>query len=324
MGLIIGLIAALLFGLNGSVVKVVVEAGLTAPQVTLFRTLGTAVLAAIVLLATDRSAFRQPLRRIGALALLGIAGVAVLQWSYAMAVERMPVGIALLFEYLAVLIVAVFALVVFREPVHRRIWIAIVFVLAGLAVVAKAWDSHLDGFGVLMALIAAVTLAYYLLAGERLARATSPMTVAFWSAGVAGLFWALFSGWWTIDPRALAGSTSLGGALESVHLPLWLLVAIVVVCGTFLPMWLSFMALVRLKAAPAGILASSEVVFAFVFAWLWLGETLDTVQAAGALVVLVGIVIAQTARPGSVVDANLALPPTGPIEVARRDVGGRP
>ena len=92
----------------------------------------------------------------------------------------------------------------------------------------------------------------------------------------------------------------------------------VVVVGTFAPMVLSFVALVHLKATPAGILASSEVVFAFVVAWLWLGEALDTLQIVGAGIVLVGIVLAQSARPGSVVSADLGLPATGPI-----DVGGR-
>ena len=318
MGVIAGLLAALIFGANGSLIKVVIDAGLTAEQVTQFRTLGTALLAGAVLLVTDRGAFRLPAKRIGALALLGVAGIAVLQWSYAMAIERLPVGIALLFEYLAVLIVALFALVVFREPVRARIWVAIGFVLVGLAVVAKVWDSSLDGFGVLMALLAAVTLAYYLLGGERLAGATSPMTVAFWTSAFAALFWAMLSGWWTIDPMAFGTQVSLGGSLDSVHLPMWIPLLVVVVVGTFVPMVLSFFALVRLKATPAGILASSEVVFAFVVAWLWLGESLDAVQIAGAGIVLVGIVLAQTARPGSVVSADLGLAPTGPI-----DVGGR-
>lgn len=321
MGVVAGLLAALIFGANGSLVKVVIDAGLTAPQVTQFRTLGTALLAGAILLVTDRQAFRQPVRRIGALALLGVAGIAVLQWSYAMAIERLPVGIALLFEYLAVLIVALFALVVFREPVRGRIWFAIGFVLVGLAIVAKVWDSSLDGFGVLMAVVAAITLAYYLLGGERLAGATSSMTVAFWTSAFAAAFWAMLSGWWSIEPSSFTTEVSLGGALEQVMLPMWIPLAVVVVVGTFVPKVLSFFALVRLKATPAGILASSEVIFAFVMAWLWLGEALDTVQVIGASIVLVGIVLAQTARPGSVVSADLGLAPTGPIAVQHTPVG---
>jgi drug/metabolite transporter (DMT)-like permease len=76
--------------------------------------------------------------------------------------------------------------------------------------------------------------------------------------------------------------------------------------GSFLPFLLSFSALGRLKATAGGIVASSEVIFAFVVAWLWLGEELTIFQVIGAGIVLVGIVLAQTSRT-RVVDADLAL-----------------
>ena len=63
----------------------------------------------------------------------------------------------------------------------------------------------------------------------------------------------------------------------------------------------------NLSATAAGVVASAEVLFAFLVAWLWLGEGLGPLQTIGAAVVLVGIVLAQTARINKVVDANLAL-----------------
>jgi len=83
---------------------------------------------------------------------------------------------------------------------------------------------------------------------------------------------------------------------------------VTVILGSFAPFLLSFYALKHLSATAAGIVASSEVLFAFVVAWLWLGEQLSVVQIVGAAVVLVGIVLAQTARSTkTVVDADLAL-----------------
>jgi drug/metabolite transporter (DMT)-like permease len=79
------------------------------------------------------------------------------------------------------------------------------------------------------------------------------------------------------------------------------------VLGSFAPFLFSFAAIGRLKATPAGIVASSEVIFAFVVAWLWLGEKLDALQLVGAAVVLAGIILAQTARSNRVVDADLAI-----------------
>ncbi|MDF1478585.1 DMT family transporter [Leifsonia sp. H3M29-4] len=315
MGYLFGLLAALLFGANGSVTKVVIESGLSPTQVTQFRTLGTFLIAGAILLVVDRSAFRLPLKQIGIMAVLGVFGVALLQVTYAYAVQLLPVGIALLFEYLAVLIVALVAFLFFKEQVRARLWIAIGLVLAGLALVAQVWASHLDPFGVIMALAAALTLSIYFLVGERQVTATSPLAVAFWTGGFAALFWAFFSGWWAIDPAILTHPVSLTGNLAEVVLPLWVPLAWLVVMGSFLPFLLSFSAIGRLKATAAGVLASSEVIFAFAVAWLWLGERLGPVQLVGAAVVLAGIVLAQTARRGRVVDADLAL--------ANPDVGGR-
>jgi drug/metabolite transporter (DMT)-like permease len=93
----------------------------------------------------------------------------------------------------------------------------------------------------------------------------------------------------------------------------WGLVVWNVVLGSFAPFLLSLSALKRLSATAAGIVATSEIIFAFVTAWLWLQESLSTWQVIGASVVFGGIVIAQTARTSDVVvQADLALE-TGPI-----------
>lgn len=307
MGYLFGFLAALLFGANGSMTKVILENGLDPLQVTQFRTLGTCLIAGAVMLVVDRRGFRLPLRQIAVMAVLGVVGIAALQATYAYAIQLLPVGIALLFEYLAVLIVAVVAFFFLKEKVKARLWVAIGLVLVGLAVVAQVWSSSLDGFGVAMALAAAVTLAIYFLVGERQVTATSPLAVAFWTSGFATLFWAFFSGWWNVDPAIAATAVSLGGNLSDVVVPLWVPVAVLVVLGSFAPFLLSFAAIGRLKATPAGIVASSEVIFAFVVAWLWLGEQLDALQLVGAGVVLVGIVLAQTSRSRRVIDADLAL-----------------
>lgn len=325
MGYLYALLGALLFGANGSLTKLIVDGGLTATQLTQFRTLGTAVLAGILLLATDRSGFRLTRRQFLVMVVLGVAGVAVLQASYAAALAILPVGITLLLEYLAVLFVALVAFLVFRERVRGRLWVAIALVLAGLAAVARPWEARLDPWGVALALIAAVSLTIYFVVGERQVGRTSPLSVAFWTMLLAGAFWAFFSGWWELDAATFAAPVDLGGQWGSWVLPLGVPLLVTVVAGSFAPFLLSFMALRRLSATAAGVVASSEVVFAFAAAWLWLGETLDGWGIAGALVVLAGIVLAQTARVDKVVDADLVLPAAmaGGGSNADSNVGGR-
>lgn len=306
MGYLFGLLAALLFGANGSVTKVVLDNGLDPTQVTQFRTLGTFLIAGSILLFTNRAAFRLPWRQVGIMAILGVVGVALLQATYAFAIQLLPVGIALLFEYLAVLIVALVAFFFLKEKVRPRLWVAIGCVLVGLTVVAQIWSSALDGLGVLMALAAAVTLAIYFLIGERQVTATSPLAVAFWTSGFATLFWAPLSGWWRVDPTIFVTPVSLSGSLAAVVVPSWVPFAWLIVMGSFLPFLLSFAALGRLKATAGGIVASSEVIFAFIVAWLWLGEQLSVFQLVGAAIVLAGIILAQTSRPDHALDADLA------------------
>ena len=307
MGYVYSLIAALLFGANGSVTKVVVDAGLSPAQLTFFRVLVSAILAGLLLLLTDRTAFRVSGRQLAIFAVLGIVGVALLQFTYAVALSLLPVGITLLIEYTAVLMVATIAFFFLHEQVKARLWVAIGCVLVGLAIVAQVWSSELDPLGVVFAFCAAITLTVYFLGGEREVGKSSPLAVAFWTMLFATLFWAIFSGWWQLDPSLLFDDVSLTGNLAQIVVPLWVPLAWNVVLGSFLAFLLSLIALGRLKATAAGVVASSEVIFAFLVAWLWLGEDLDGVQIIGAGIVLVGIVLAQTARTDRVVDADLAL-----------------
>jgi drug/metabolite transporter (DMT)-like permease len=318
VGYVFALLAAVLFGLNGTVTKVITDAGVSPTQLTMFLVLGTAVVAGIVLLVRDRSSFRVSRRQLLTLAILGVTGVALLQGSYAAALHLLPVGIALLIEYTAVVLVALVAFIFLGEKVRARLWIAIGLVLVGLALVAQIWTGALNPLGVVFGVIAAVTLTVYFLVGERQVSSAPPLVVAFWTMTFASAFWAIFSGWWTLNPHVLARAVSLGGNLAAVHTPVWALLAWNILLGTFAPFVLSFNALKRLSATAAGVISTSEVIFAFLFAWVWLGEGLGLVQMMGAFVVLVGVVLAQTARAGGAVDADLALPPN-----TRSNVGGR-
>jgi drug/metabolite transporter (DMT)-like permease len=313
MGYFYALLAAFLFGANGSVSKVIIESGFSAIQLTQMRVFGAAVISGIVLLILDRRSFRLPPRQWPVIVILGVVGVGLLQATYAFAIALLPVGIALLLEYLAVLIVAVVAFFFFKEKVHIRLWKAIGLVIIGLVVVAEIWASTLNPIGVMWGLLAAVALATYFLVGERQLKTISPLALSFWTMSVATVFWAPFSRWWTFTAETFTTTASLGGTLENISVPVWGLVAWNVVLGSFAPFLLSLSALKRLSATAAGIVATSEIIFAFVTAWLWLQESLNTWQVIGASVVFGGIVIAQTARTSDVVvQADLALE-TGPI-----------
>jgi drug/metabolite transporter (DMT)-like permease len=318
MGYVYALLAAFLFGANGSVSKVIIQAGFSAMQLTQMRVLGAALISGLVLLIIDKKSFRLPPRQWLVVVVLGVVGVAMLQVTYALAIELLPVGIALLLEYLAVLLVALVAFFVFKEKVRLRLWVAIAFVMAGLVVVAEIWASTLNPIGVMWGLLAAITLATYFLVGEKQLKTISPLALSFWTMTIAAVFWLPFSGWWELDASSFTTLAPLGSDPDSAVVPLWALLAWNVVLGSFAPFLLSLSALKRLSATASGIVATSEIAFAFVTAWLWLQESLSLLQVVGASIVLGGIVIAQTARSSDVVvQADLALE-TGPITLPDR------
>ncbi|MGA1628409.1 MAG: DMT family transporter, partial [Aquiluna sp.] len=134
LGVIYALIAAILFGINASTTKVIITSGITPEQVVFFRSLSAGLIALTWVLFTNPKSMKVPARLVPRLLLLGVVGVGMLQWTYSQAVYYLPIGIALLIEYTAVLWVPIIALLIFKERVGKQIWLGAALVLIGLSV----------------------------------------------------------------------------------------------------------------------------------------------------------------------------------------------
>lgn len=290
--------AAVLFAVNGAVSKVILtESEVTALRLTELRATGAFVVLAALLALTVPSRLRIDRDELPLLVLYGIVGFALVQWLYFVAIERLPIGIGLLLEFTAPVLVALWARLVWHEPVRRRAWAALALALAGLALVAEVWQElRLDALGVAAGLIAAGALATYFLVGEHATGTRDAGSLLCVSLGVAAALWAVVQPWWTFPFAALGETVSLQGALESTSLPVWALSVWVIGPGTIAPFALSLGALRHLPATRVSIVAMLEVVLASIVAWAWLGETLSAAQLIGGGVVLVGILLAQTSR----------------------------
>lgn len=290
--------ASALFAVNGTVSKVILtEGGISNLRLTELRATGAfAGLAAFVLLAAPRR-LRVARDELPLLVVYGIVGFALVQWLYLVAIERLPIGIGLLLEFTAPVLVALWARLVWHEPVRRRVWAALALALSGLVLVGEIWrDVRLDTIGVVAGLLAAGALATYYLAGDHQTQRRDALSLTCLSLGVATLFWALLQPWWGFPFDALGKSVSLGGALASVHLPVWTLCLWMIVLGTILPFVLSLGALHHLAATRVATVSMLEVLLASLVAWVWLEETLSAAQLVGGAVVLAGVVLAQTSR----------------------------
>jgi drug/metabolite transporter (DMT)-like permease len=292
--------AALMFGFNASSVKIILGTEISPEQLVLFRATFTAVLAGILLLLTNKKAFRVTKKELPVLIFYGIFGVALMQWSYSNAVSLLPISVALLIEYTAIVIVPLVSLLLFKEKVRPRLWFGIAAVLIGLAIVSNVWDSDLNPTGVAWAFMAAGCLSIYFLIGEHTQRKRDAMSTLFYTFAVAAVFWAILN---FINPAEMIDINlvfNLGGNLDHISMPVWAGLLWIGIMGSFIPMLLDYIALGNLSATAVGVIATAETVFATVFAWAWLNESMTTLEVIGGLIVIAGIVLAETSRMNSI------------------------
>jgi drug/metabolite transporter (DMT)-like permease len=307
-GYLLTLASAALFAVNGTVSTLALQAGIPATRLTALRCTGAAIALVLVLGVVSPARLRIRWREVPFVAVFGVVGVALTQFLYYVAIGRLPVGIALVFEMTAPVFIALYVWLVRREHVRSRLWVALARSLSGLVLVAQVWQGggSLDGLGVAAGLTAAVCLAAYYLMGERGTADRDPVALTAWSFVAAAVFWAVAAPWWQFDAGLLTQRVPV--SLGSLQVPAWVLVGWIVVLGAVAPFWLSLAALRHLPPTTAGIVATAEPVLASIVAWLWVEQVLTAWQIAGGAVVLAGIVLAQTARTAT----STAVPETVP------------
>jgi drug/metabolite transporter (DMT)-like permease len=293
--------AVALWSVNAAVAKVVLDsAGLSALRLAEVRATGSALLLLAAVALLRPGTLRITRRELAFLAAFGILGLALVQFFYFLAITRLQIGIALVIQYLAPVFVALWARLVVHEAVRRRLWVAIALSLAGLTLVVELPSGFtLDTVGVVACVSAALAYAVYVLMAERsLRRGRDTVSLLAWGFAFAALFWAAVQPWWSFPVERVDGRASLLGRIADTEAPVWLLLAFIVVLGTVVPFFFLITALRHVPATRVTAVAMLEPVLAALVAYAWLGEEISGLQAAGGVLVLAGVVLAQTARTG--------------------------
>jgi drug/metabolite transporter (DMT)-like permease len=290
-------IAALLFGVNGTVSKLVLHAGLPPMRFTEIRSAGAFLCLVAYALVRRPASLKINRNQIGFLALYGIAGFAGVQVFYFIAISRLPVGIGLLLEFTAPVLITLYVRFVRKEKVKSRMWISLILAISGLMLVAQIWKGlTLDGIGLIAGGLASISLAIYFLLGEHGVGIRDTTSLTAWAFGFATAFWLIFQPIWTFPTHLLFKRISLNGSFEIFHAPLWLFVLVVILFGTVAPFVLVVGALRHTSPARTAMIGMLEPIFASIVAWWWIGESLTLFQIMGGVVVLTGIALAETAR----------------------------
>lgn len=299
LGYVLLLTGTVLFALNGTVVKSILLSGVSAVTLSETRAMGAFVILFAIVAITRPGALRIRRDEWKLLLAYGVIGVSMTQFLYFVAIERMPIGIALIIEFTAPIWVVLWVRFGRHQTVKGSVWVGLLLAIIGLALIAQVWQGFtLDGLGVAAAFGAAIALALFFILGEHARRGDPPrdaISLTMWGMGGAALFWVVVPPWSLSAWGAYAGmSEPLAGS--GPQLPLWVLTLWMVVMGTVVPFALVMKALGYINAAQASIIGMTEPLIASIIAWIALAEVFTPVQMVGGVVVLVGVYLAERSR----------------------------
>ena len=275
--------AAVMWASSGTAGKALFTGGMTPFELVQIRVTVSTVLLALVFGIRFRPLFRIRPRDLWYFFLLGGVVMALVQVTYFYAISKIQVAAAIFLQYLAPVMVAFFSICFWKECLTPTKLAALLLSLAGCYLVVGGYSLQLlkmNQLGIVAGLSSALCFAVYTLVGERGMHRYSPWTVLFY----AFLFAAVT--WHTLYPPF---------QYLRVHYTVaqWGWIFYVCIVGTVLPFGLFFVGVNYVRSTRASITATLEPISAGLFAYLFLGESLQPLQIAGGAMVVTAIVVLQ-------------------------------
>jgi drug/metabolite transporter (DMT)-like permease len=275
--------AALLWASSGTAGKALFANGITPLDVVQVRaTFGSLLIAAFFVLHA-RHLFRIRLSDLGFLILLGSVVMALVQLTYFTAISKIQVAAAILLQYLAPTMVAIYSICFWRERLTVFKLLSLCLSFLGCYLVVGGYNLQLlelNRLGILWGVASAVCYATYTLLGERAMQRYSPWTVLFYALFFSAITWHIF---YPPFHYLWAGYT----------LSQWGGLIYIAVFGTAIPFGLYFVGINYVRSTRASITATLEPISAGFIAYLFLGEALEPLQILGGALVVGAIVLLQ-------------------------------
>jgi len=289
-GLGIALFSSAVFGLSGSFAKALLETGWSPGAAVTARLTAAALILAVPAVTALRGRWHQLRDNWLTILMFGLIGVAACQLFYFNAVARLSVGVALLLEYLAPVLIVLWLWAASRKRPRALTFGGTVLSLGGLVLVLDLTGAvKVDPVGVMWGLAAAVCLAIYFLITAKENESLPPIVLAsggllvgaavMWLAAATGLLPMSFS---TAD-------TKLGPWIT----PWWVPLAGLVVLATVLAYVSGIMGARALGSKVASFVSLTEVMFAVIWAWLLLGELPGAIQLLGGVLIVGGVILVR-------------------------------
>lgn len=285
-GLALVVLATACWATSGILINwVTTGSGISPVGLAFWRDLSTFAVLFIGLGVTRPGALRVRRRDLPWLAAMGALSIGFFHVLWNMAVMLNGASIATVIQSNAPIFVTVMAWLVWREPLTARKLTAIALAFAGTALIARLdrlQGMHISALGLGVGLLSAICYGTFSLFGKKLRGSYDSWTILLYAFGFATLALAPFQVGqplpWPLPPAVLASFAAL------IFLP------------TVLGFGLYTIGLGRLQASVASITATTEIPFAALMAYFFLGERLDGWQILGAALVVVGVVLISLPR----------------------------
>lgn len=290
-------LGALFFSFNGVISTLVLE-HLSPFRLTQVRCIGAFAILFIFMASRDFQSLKATRRELPLLILLGIVGFAAVQAGYFLGIQRgVPLSLVLIIEFTAPIWIVLWIKFVQKKSVPNGMWAGIALAFTGLIFIARVWDGlTFDLLGIIGSLISAFAMAFYFLVGSSIGKKRSAQSITVWGLGMAGLTWAIVMPVWKFPFEILTMDMNLQGIFEGNFLPGWVLITWIIVMGTIVPYLFVVSGMLKLTPSTSSVIGMLEPVLAGAFAWIWLAQSWAPVQLGGALIVLVGIYIADKVK----------------------------
>lgn len=303
-GVGLALLSAGAFGLSGPFARVLIETGWTPGAAVAVRVLGAALVLTPAAVRMMRGRWAVLRRGIGHVLAYGVLAVAITQLCYFYAVGQISVAVALLIEYTSPIAVVLWMWLRHSQRPNRRTVAGAVIAVGGLVLVLDVFATTptVNTAGVLWSLGAMVgAAAYFVLSADD--RTGLPPLVLTWAGlGVGGLV-LVAAGTLRLLPMSWSRApVELGDA----QLPWWVPVLGLMLVTAALAYTAGIAAARRLGSRLASFVALTEVLAAVVYAWLLLGELPVTVQLAGGVLILTGVIVVRSG------ESAITVPPLVP------------
>lgn len=273
-------LAATLWGASASAARALFFRGVTPFDLVQLRTTISALsLLTVIILWKPRILM---IRRSDILSFLVLGlTLAAAQFTYLYAISKLHAATAILLQYQAPAMIAVYAWLIQGKKLRRLTVTSLAGTLAGCYLVVGAYSVgvlSINREGIIAGFASAAAFAAFTLHSERIMNTYSPWTVVLYSFLCAALSW-----------NALCHPL---GAFENSYDPMtWSLIMFIGVLGTVVPFGLYSEGVRRISATRASITATLEPVVAFVISYWFLDEGLESWQVLGAVLVIISIIL---------------------------------